>query len=73
MGQNRHTTELFEGAGIVGMGRAVEDQSQHRQLTTVESLQAQQCVVQGAESAAGHQDDRSIPALQLIDLQPSPR
>ena len=56
--EDRYSSELFEGTGVVGMVWAIEDQPQHRQLTTVEGFQAQQCVVQGAESAARHQNNR---------------
>ena len=72
MGQHRHAAEVLQRARVVGMGRSIQDQPQHRQISPLQGLQAQQGVIQGAQTAARHQHNRQLPALQLIDLQPLP-
>ena len=69
VGQHRHTAGA-QRARVVGMG-AIEDQSQHGQVSPLQGLQAQQGVIEGAETATRHQQ-LVPPALQLIDLQPLP-
>ena len=68
MGNHGNPTELFERCWIVGMGRAVENDSEHIQIAAAQSFEAQQCVIQGPKSAPSYQNNGAGPTFQLIKL-----
>jgi len=70
MRDHGHLSELLQGSGVVLVGRPIEDDSKHRELALAQGLQAQQGVIEGAQSASCHEHDRAAPSLQLVELQP---